>query len=171
MNTSNNWFVYILLCDEKMFYVGITDNLTDRFSKHKNKQSFYTKQFSHLELVYCERYISKYKAAKREQQIKGWSHAKKQKLITGEFGINSYTEFCRSVVGNWSYFVSLLRRTEESPSPATSQNSSLICYNHPTVIQLYNYKQPWEFGSFIRIVANFIILRLHFLNICASIHI
>jgi len=75
------WFVYLLLCDQKTFYVGITNDLRNRFSQHQNKESIHTKQFSDLQMVYCERYLTKHESAIREKQLKGWSHAKKQMLI------------------------------------------------------------------------------------------
>lgn len=75
------WFVYLLLCNQKTFYVGITNNLSKRIAQHKNKKSIHTKQFSDIQIVYCERYGTKYEAAVREKQLKGWSHAKKQMLI------------------------------------------------------------------------------------------
>lgn len=65
------WFVYILLCDKKTFYVGITNNLKKRLFEHKNKKSFFTKKFSDFELAHCEKYNKKYEAARREKQIKG----------------------------------------------------------------------------------------------------
>ena len=83
-----NWYVYLLLCDQKTFYVGITDDVKRRFGEHKDKQSFFTKKFSDINLVYCERYKDKYEAARREQQFKGWSSTKKQMLIDGKLGIN-----------------------------------------------------------------------------------
>lgn len=55
---------------------------------HKNKESFFTKKFSDLKLVYCEKYNNKSDASKREKQLKGWSRAKKQMLIDGKLGIN-----------------------------------------------------------------------------------
>ena len=78
------WFVYILLCDNRKFYVGVTDNLKRRVEQHKKKQSFYTKQFSIIELVHCEKYSTRQQAEHREQQLKGWSAAKKKALIKGD---------------------------------------------------------------------------------------
>jgi putative endonuclease len=78
----------MLLCNQKTFYVGITDNVSRRFDEHRSKSSFFTKQFSDIELIYCEKYCTKHEAAAREKQIKGWSRAKKQKLINQELGIN-----------------------------------------------------------------------------------
>ena len=75
------WHTYILLCDKKTFYVGITNNLDERLMEHKNKESFFTKKFSDVELVYKEQFSDKFEAAKREKQIKGWSHKKKEMLI------------------------------------------------------------------------------------------
>ena len=95
----------MLLCDQKTFYVGITDNIISRFNQHKNKQSFYTKQFSDIKLVYAEKYEDKHQRAIREKQLKGWSQAKKQLLIQGKLGINTCTEFVEE----------LLVRSEETP--------------------------------------------------------
>ena len=86
------WYLYLLFCNEKTFYVGITDNLERRLNKHKNKESFFTKKFSDIKIVYCEKYKSKTEVAKREQQIKGWSRAKKQMLVNGKLGINTCLE-------------------------------------------------------------------------------
>ncbi|MEK9134960.1 MAG: GIY-YIG nuclease family protein [Patescibacteria group bacterium] len=91
------WFVYMLLCDRKTFYIGITDNLVFRIENHKNKESFFTKKFSEIKLVYCEKYHSKHEAAIREKQFKGWSRAKKQLLIKGKLGINTCTELAEAL--------------------------------------------------------------------------
>ena len=78
------WFVYILFCDGKTFYVGITDDLERRVSQHKNKYSTFTKKFFHIELVYSEQLASRNEAENREKQLKGWSVAKKKALIAGD---------------------------------------------------------------------------------------
>jgi len=78
------YLVYILLCDEKTFYIGSTDNIERRLAEHQAKKSFYTKQFSRLGLVYQEAHNSRRKAENREKQIKGWSVAKKRALIVGD---------------------------------------------------------------------------------------
>ncbi|HWS49004.1 MAG TPA: GIY-YIG nuclease family protein [Candidatus Methanoperedens sp.] len=86
------WYLYILLCDQKTFYVGITNDLKNRIVQHKTKQSFFTKKFSDVRLVYCEKYLTDHEAALREKQIKGWSRTKKHMLIDGKLGINTCTE-------------------------------------------------------------------------------
>ncbi len=75
------WYLYILLCDKKVFYTGITNNLKRRVWEHKNKKSFYTRRFNEINLVYYEQHIDQVEAAKREREIKGWSRQKKTKLI------------------------------------------------------------------------------------------
>jgi len=61
------WYVYLLLCDQKTFYVGITTNIVKRTREHTNKESFFTKKFSDIELVYCEKYMTEHEAAIREK--------------------------------------------------------------------------------------------------------
>ena len=86
------WYVYLLLCDQKTFYVGITSDLKNRLYEHRNKKSFFTKKFSDIQVIYCEKYPDKYQAAVRERQLKGWSVAKKKLLLDGKLGINVCTE-------------------------------------------------------------------------------
>ena len=83
----------MLLCDEKTFYVGITTNIVNRIRQHKAKDSFFTRKFSHVRLVYCEQYHSEHEVVVREKQLKGWSRKKKQMLIDGKVGINICTGF------------------------------------------------------------------------------
>jgi len=65
------WHLYIIKEREK-FYTGITNNLKYRLHQHGNPP-----------LLYKEAFPNKHQAARRERQIKGWSKAKKQELITG----------------------------------------------------------------------------------------
>ena len=78
------WFVYILICDKTSYYVGIAKNIKRRLLEHRDKQSFYTKQFNNIELVFQEEYNTKQQAERREKQLKGWSFAKKNALVKGD---------------------------------------------------------------------------------------
>ncbi len=64
-----NWFTYILLCDQKYYYVGLTHDIQQRVRSHQNKENIGTKEFTEY----------------REKQLKGWSVAKKNALIEGNF--------------------------------------------------------------------------------------
>lgn len=75
------WTVYLLFCDQKIIYTGLTNNFDRRFLEHKNKSSRFTKQFSDLKLIHKENFNTKTEAVKREKEIKGWNKNKKLDLI------------------------------------------------------------------------------------------
>ena len=73
------WFVYILKCVDNSYYTGITNDIKKRLANHSSKNgSKYVASRLPFELVYKEEYETKSGAAKREAQIKGWSHDKKE---------------------------------------------------------------------------------------------
>lgn len=92
------WYVYMLLCDQKTYYLGITPDIVNRIRQHKSKNSFFTKKFSDTKLVYCEQYKTEHEAALREKQLKGWSSAKKRMLIDGKLGNNVCTELVETLL-------------------------------------------------------------------------
>jgi len=92
------WHIYILLCDQKTYYVGLTSNLLQRIESHKLKKNLATKKFSEVELVYSENFETRKKAEKREIQLKKWSSAKKKALISGDKEILIKLSKSRSVV-------------------------------------------------------------------------
>ena len=75
------WFVYLLLCDNKFLYTGITNNLDHRLKQHQNHHSTFTKRFKEIKLIYSEEFEDKNIAALREKEIKGWNRQKKLSLI------------------------------------------------------------------------------------------
>lgn len=75
------WTVYLLLCDQKIIYTGLTDNFERRYIEHTSISSRFTKQFSDLKLIHREDFNTEAEAAKREKEIKGWSRKKKLTLI------------------------------------------------------------------------------------------
>lgn len=75
------WCVYILLCDDKFLYTGVTNNLDHRLKQHQNHLTKTTNRFQKIELIYTEDFDNKFDAAVREKEIKGWSHQKKLNLI------------------------------------------------------------------------------------------
>jgi putative endonuclease len=81
------WFVYILLCDKKTYYVGLTGNPTQRLKSHKAKLNIATKEFSDIHMVYAEKHRTRKEAERREKQLKGWSRAKKKALTEGNLSL------------------------------------------------------------------------------------
>ena len=84
------YFLYILLCNQKTYYVGVTNNLDKRLHQHKSGESQFTSQFSDIQLVYFEEYPTLVLARRRETQLKGWSHAKKEKYILEKVSKNRH---------------------------------------------------------------------------------
>ncbi|OHD53781.1 MAG: hypothetical protein A2Y33_02685 [Spirochaetes bacterium GWF1_51_8] len=76
-------FIYIILCSNETFYTGVTNDAERRFSEHEAgiEEDCYTFSRRPLRLLYTEFYDSPNDAIRREKQIKGWSHQKKQALI------------------------------------------------------------------------------------------
>ena len=68
------WYVYILKSKKyKWFYVGITNDLQNRFKMHNSGKVESTKKLKPFILIYYEALLNKHDAAKREQFLKtGW---------------------------------------------------------------------------------------------------
>ena len=78
----NNWGVYILECKDGSLYTGVTPDINRRFQEHKEgRGGRYTRLSKVDEIVYCENYLTRKEALKRERQIKGWRREKKENLI------------------------------------------------------------------------------------------
>ncbi|MFI5452732.1 GIY-YIG nuclease family protein [Pedobacter sp. UC225_61] len=83
----HNYFVYILTNYNKtVLYTGVTNDLAIRIEQHKNGDNRYsfTKKYKCFYLVNFERYQYINDAIDREKEIKGWTRAKKDKLIESE---------------------------------------------------------------------------------------
>ena len=80
------YFVYILSnwCDS-VLYIGVTSNLPRRLYEHRNGLADgFTKKYNVHKLVYFEHTGDARSAIEREKQLKGWTRAKKNWLITKE---------------------------------------------------------------------------------------
>lgn len=82
------WF-YILRCSDGSYYVGTTrtEDLETRVSQH-NLGLFpkaYTMRRRPVVLVYSAQFANITEAVGFERQVKGWSRAKKEALIRGEY--------------------------------------------------------------------------------------
>ncbi len=79
-------WVYILLCADGTFYVGVTARLFERLREHTrgSKSTSYTAARLPVRLVWCKHFDTIVDAIAAEKCLKGWSHAKKQALIDGD---------------------------------------------------------------------------------------
>lgn len=79
-------YCYILECADGSYYTGSTKYLEKRLQQHQNGAGAnHTKKRLPVKLVYVELFDRIDKAFYREKQIQGWSRAKKEALINGEF--------------------------------------------------------------------------------------
>lgn len=78
-----HYYVYILTnWNNKVIYVGVTNNLKRRVYEHKNKLvDGFTKKYNINKLVYYEETADVNSAIKREKEIKKWRREKKNKLV------------------------------------------------------------------------------------------
>jgi putative endonuclease len=80
-------FVYIVRCADGSYYVGSTrTTLEMRIAQH-NDGSFggYTTTRRPVTLVYSQWFDRVTDAIKNERKLKGWTRAKKEALIRGDF--------------------------------------------------------------------------------------
>ena len=78
-------FVYVLRCADDRLYIGVTDDVLRRVSKHnEGTASWFTAQRRPVEVVYVEARATRLSAFRRERQLKGWTRAKKEALIAGD---------------------------------------------------------------------------------------
>ena len=76
------YFVYLIECSDGSIYTGITTNVTRRFAEHQNGSGgHYTKSKGVSRILYTESHTDKSSALKREFEIKGWTRAKKLRIL------------------------------------------------------------------------------------------
>lgn len=81
--TMYTYYVYILTTSKnRIFYIGVTNNLPRRIYEHKNKLvDWFTKKYNLTKLVYYEESKSIQDVIQREKQLKNWTKQKKERLI------------------------------------------------------------------------------------------
>jgi putative endonuclease len=78
------WF-YILRLTSGSLYVGSTTDLEKRYEAHCSKRACRTTTLDSLiSLIYSENFESFSEARHREAQVKRWSRAKKEALVSGD---------------------------------------------------------------------------------------
>lgn len=81
-----NFWMYVLRCADGSYYVGHTDDIEHRESEHNlGLGCTYTRKRRPVALVYMELHGSRDEAFARERQLKGWSRAKKEALMKGNY--------------------------------------------------------------------------------------
>jgi len=77
---------YMLRCSDGRYYVGHTDDLEARIGAHQSGTlDEYTQSRRPVELVWSQEFASRDEAFAAERQIKGWTRAKKEALVRGDW--------------------------------------------------------------------------------------
>jgi len=81
------FWMYMLECSDKSFYVGHSDNLESRIGQHHTGffQNCYTFARRPVRLVFAQPFGTREEALAMERRVKGWSRAKKTALIRGDW--------------------------------------------------------------------------------------
>ncbi len=79
------YLVYILLFKDGALYIGQTSSLPERLRKHRyGLGAKFSNDHKQFKLAHVETFPDRRSAVARELQIKRWSRAKKEALISGD---------------------------------------------------------------------------------------
>jgi len=80
------FWVYMLECADRSYYIGHTDNLEKRISEHQRGEvPGYTSTRRPVRVVFTQDFAAREEALAAELQIKGWNRKKKEALIRGDW--------------------------------------------------------------------------------------
>jgi predicted GIY-YIG superfamily endonuclease len=80
------FYAYLLRCNDGSYYAGHTDNLDQRIAQHQSDAlGGYTAKQLPVSLVWSEWFQTRDDAFAVERKLKGWSRAKKEALIAGDW--------------------------------------------------------------------------------------
>lgn len=83
------YIVYILRCSDGTFYTGLTTDISKRLLEHEScvLRNSYTYTRRPVKLEWFREFSTHDEAFTFEQQVKGWSRAKKEALIKDDWGL------------------------------------------------------------------------------------
>ena len=144
---------YMLRCSDGSYYTGHTDNFETRIAQHQSGViKGYTFDRRPVELVWSAEFETRAEALASELQIKGWSRAKKEALITA-----NWDKLKKASVSHTSPSLSdALRlrsgRTEDETDPADQSETQMP---PPPVIVLVRPQLGENIGKAARAMLNF----------------
>jgi predicted GIY-YIG superfamily endonuclease len=91
---------YLLRCNDGSYYAGHTDDLEQRMAQHRTGAlGGYTAKRRPVVLVWSDSFQTRDDAFAVERKLKGWSRAKKQALIAGDWQMISQLARSRKAFG------------------------------------------------------------------------
>ena len=86
-----SFWVYLLQCSDRSYYVGHTDELEKRILQHQGGElGGYTSTRRPVRVVFTQEFASREEALAAERQIKGWRRKKKEALVRGDWADMSH---------------------------------------------------------------------------------
>lgn len=86
-----SYFVYMVICTDGTFYIGVTNDADRRVAEHNlgldDGCCTYTRR--PVVMVYSQDFHDVIQAIAAEKKLKGWSHAKKSALARGDWKLIS----------------------------------------------------------------------------------
>jgi predicted GIY-YIG superfamily endonuclease len=80
------FWVYLLRCSDGRYYTGHTDDLERRMAEHQTGgKCDFTSRRRPVALVWSEYFQTRLEAKEAERTVGGWSRAKKEALIRGDW--------------------------------------------------------------------------------------
>ena len=81
-----SYYVYFARLKDGRIYTGHTSDVSRRQEEHRAGKGSRTAGILGVgEVLYSEAYPDRASAVRRERQLKGWSRAKKEALVAGDF--------------------------------------------------------------------------------------
>ena len=86
------FWTYMLRCSDGRYYTGHTEDLDVRFAQHQQGyfRTCWTFSRRPVELVWSEAFPTRDEALVAERMVGGWSRAKKEALIRGDWDMVSF---------------------------------------------------------------------------------
>lgn len=83
----DQYFVYMLLCADGTYYVGISNDPDRRVAEHNIglDEGCYTYKRRPVRMVHCSGFHEVWDAISWEKRLKKWSHAKKAALVDNDW--------------------------------------------------------------------------------------
>jgi putative endonuclease len=87
MKGVKTYYVYMLLCADDSYYIGVTNDLEFRLGQHEYgfDPGCYTFTRRPLKVVHASDFHNVDEAIAWEKQLKGWSRAKKAALVAADW--------------------------------------------------------------------------------------
>jgi len=81
------YYVYILLCSDGKYYVGVTNNIENRLLEHQKGTDIraFTYRRRPVKLLFHHVFNDINQAIDFEKQVKGWRREKKEAIINGNW--------------------------------------------------------------------------------------